>query len=188
MIVHFVRSNAELCLPCACRNDDVLRNVFPFPTGKLILRKNKFEGTIPANMAWTNAVYVDLSFNNLRGTLPEEFGTIFTSLRQLYLDHNQFSGTIPQSYGMAGSGSLLTLFLNNNLLTGGLPTVWVDSDDKSAVPSIDTINVRNNNLTDSIDQNICKLGISNNGGSLMELTADCVICSCNELCSGCLGN
>lgn len=151
--------------------------------GKLILHKNQFEGTIPVNMTLSNAIYIDLSFNNLNGSLPFDIGD-FYSLKQLYLDHNQFTGTIPGSFGMAGNGSLVTLDLSNNMLTGGLPTTWVDKDDRDATSSIDTINVHNNNLTGVIDNNICKLGVSNKG-SLVELEADCDICRCNEFCGDC---
>jgi len=139
-------------------------------------------------MTLSNAVYVDLSFNNLNGTLPEEFGSKSSSLRQLYLDHNQFSGTIPESYSMAGNGSLLSLYLNDNMLIGGLPNSWVDSDELNATSSINTINVQHNNLTEAIDNILCELGISNGGGNLVELQGDCDICQCIELCSDCFAN
>lgn len=139
-------------------------------------------------MALSNAVYVDLSFNKLNGPLPEEFGTNFTSLRQLYLDHNEFSGSIPESYIMAGDGSLVTLFLNDNMLTGGIPANWVDDKDKNAVPFINTIYAQNNNMTQGIDNVLCKLSISNDGGSIVQLEADCNVCFCNDFCSDCWGN
>lgn len=121
--------------------------------------------------------HLDLSFNNLSGPLPPSDG--FSSLKQFYLDHNQFTGTIPESYPMIASGRLHVLALNDNMLTGGLPTGWVE-DNKF----IDTITVQNNSLTESIDKSICKLSAFQNG-ELVELGAECDICSCDLLCKNC---
>lgn len=154
------------------------------PLRKLILHKNQFEGTIP-NMTLMNATYIDLSWNKLNGTLPS--AEDFHSLKQLYLDNNKLTGSIPESYGLIGNGSLVTLDLSHNTLSGGVPTAWVDTSDTDATSSINTIKVQNNNLTDAIDNNICKLAVSNRG-SLVEFEADCDICECNEFCGHCLGN
>ena len=151
---------------------------------KLILHKNQFQGAIPTNLTLNDAIYIDLSYNSLTGVLPDAEG--FQSLKILNLDHNQFTGSIPD-YGMAGNGSLVILDLSFNALEGGVPADWVDASDNEATPFINTINVRNNNLTDAIDNNICKLGVSNKG-SLVQLEADCDICRCDDFCSDCQGN
>lgn len=145
------------------------------------MSKNRFEGTIPTNMSLSYATYVDLSFNNLIGTLPNDFGTNFASLRQLHLTHNRFTGTIPHSYGMAGNGNLVILSLNNNMLTGGIPSTWMAGN-------VNTIYVQNNHLNQGIDNNLCKMSVANKGGSLIEVGADCSICFCNDFCSHCWGN
>jgi Leucine-rich repeat (LRR) protein len=147
------------------------------PLRYLILRDNQFEGAIPPNLDLRKMFHLDLSFNNLSGPLPPSDG--FSSLKQFYLDHNQFTGTIPESYPMIASGRLHVLALNDNMLTGGLPTGWVE-DNKF----IDTITVQNNSLTESIDKSICKLSAFQNG-ELVELGAECDICSCDLLCKNC---
>lgn len=132
-------------------------------------------------MALTNAEYIDFSFNMLSGELPGDIGSDYTSLRYLYLGHNKFHGPIPESYAM--TGSLVALHLSDNMLTGGVPSTWSDAKDKNAPPPvINTIDVQGNDLTDGIDNNLCKMGVSNKGGSLVQLEADCEICFCNALC------
>ena len=151
---------------------------------KVILHNNQMEGPVPANLNLPDAIYVDFSFNKFNGTLPQDIGQNFTSLRQLYLDHNEFTGTIPESYAMAGNGSLVSLYLNDNMLTGGLPTTWVDGQNKDATSSIDTINVEKNNMTVGIDKDVCRLSVFDSG-KLVELKADCDICWCDKLCAHC---
>jgi Leucine-rich repeat (LRR) protein len=148
---------------------------------KLTLHKNQFQGTIPTNLTLNNAIYVDLSFNKLTGVLPDAEG--FQSLKILNLDHNQFTGTIPD-YGKVGNGSLVILDISFNVLEGSVPAAWVNASNKDNILSINTINVRNN-LMDAVDNNICKLGVSNQG-SLVQLEADCNICRCAmDFCSDC---
>lgn len=134
-------------------------------------------GSIPEGLNLWYAFYLDLSFNRFSGTLPSDIGVDFFSLRHLYLDHNQFEGTIPESYASAGRGGLVDLYLNDNQLTGGLPTSWDDSP-------ISTIKAQNNNLTITVDSEICKMSF-NNRGSLVELGVDCEICRCKDLCDKC---
>ncbi|XP_021684511.2 receptor-like protein EIX1 [Hevea brasiliensis] len=69
----------------------------------LYLRRNEFHGSIPeafGNM--TSLIVLDLSENNLEGPIPTTLGMIsqknqskeFSSLRQLYLYHNQLNGSL----------------------------------------------------------------------------------------------
>ena len=148
-------------------------------TGFLILHNNQFEGPIPTNMSLTSLFHMDLSFNNLNGTLPADIGENFYKLKQLYLDHNQFTGSIPSTYPMAGNGRLYVLMLNDNMLTGGVPTGWVKDN-----LFVDTINVQHNNLTESIDKEICKFSALENG-ELVQVGAECAICTCDVLCDNC---
>ena len=62
---------------------------------------------------------VDLSNNNLEGTIPDEIA-ILQDLRSIFLRLNQISGTIPGT-AMASLESLSVLYLNENQLTGPVP-------------------------------------------------------------------
>ncbi len=61
---------------------------------------------------------LDLSSNNLTGSIPSELGSI-SNLDYLGLDYNQLSGSIPAELG--NLTNLLNLYLNNNQLSGPLP-------------------------------------------------------------------
>ena len=64
---------------------------------------------------------MDLGNNKFSGTLPADLGVDFVRLRHLFLDHNKFTGTVPQSYIWAGDGRIQSLVLNDNLLRGSFP-------------------------------------------------------------------
>jgi hypothetical protein len=82
---------------------------------------NALTGTIPESLRFRNLVFLDLGRNNFHGPLPDSFGQTAASLRNLHLDHNQFSGTIPASYITVGNGRLEALTLHHNALTGQVP-------------------------------------------------------------------
>jgi len=168
----------------ARREGDLTRSLVLHFTGKLILHHNELEGPIPENLNLPDAIYIDFSFNQLNGTLPQDLGEDSNSLRSLYLDHNNITGAIPESYTTTGLISLVSLYLNDNVLTGTLPATWVSSNDKDASSPIDTINVENNLLTKGIEKDICELSVFNHG-QLVELRADCDICWCDSLCEYC---
>jgi hypothetical protein len=137
-------------------------------------------GTIPEGMRLRNAYYIDLSFNKFSGTLPQDIGSEdFVRLRHLYVDHNEFTGPIPESYALAGGGQLIDLYLSDNMLTGGVPSGWVKEN-----VDLNAITVQNNDLTVAIDENVCKMGVLA-GGEMVDLGADCEICSCKDICSNC---
>ena len=62
---------------------------------------------------------------------------------------------------ITGTGALVSLYLNDNMLTGGLPTLW--AEDKDATSTTDTVNVENNLLTENMDKEICNLSIFDRG-------------------------
>jgi hypothetical protein len=136
-------------------------------------------GSIPEGMALRHAFYFDLSFNKFSGTLPADMGVDFVRLRNLYLDHNEFVGTIPESYANLGNDRLMALYLNDNQLTGGVPSGWAKEN-----IFLDTLAVQNNLLTGDIDKEVCKMSIFDSG-EMVELGADCEICTCETLCDNC---
>jgi tetratricopeptide (TPR) repeat protein len=62
---------------------------------------------------------IDLSANQLRGTLPQSIGYYFSQLSNLNLAGNQLTGSIPFSIGHLKQ--LQILALNNNQLSGPIP-------------------------------------------------------------------
>jgi len=76
---------------------------------------NKFSGSVPPQLG--KFLGVDLSFNQLSGSLP---GDLFTDrISMLILNDNGISGSLPEEVGIATQ--LTTLWLWNNQLTGSIP-------------------------------------------------------------------
>ncbi len=63
---------------------------------------------------------MDLGRNMLSGTV-DAIDEKFVELRMLYLDKNQFNGTISSTLINTGNGRLVALQLDNNLFTGEVP-------------------------------------------------------------------
>ncbi|OEU20277.1 L domain-like protein, partial [Fragilariopsis cylindrus CCMP1102] len=82
---------------------------------------NQLTGTIPDDLRLRNVIYFDIGRNSLTGKLPNDIGTKFISLRHLYLDHNDFRGTIPDSYNTVGNGRLESFSIDHNRFTGTVP-------------------------------------------------------------------
>ncbi|XVF79297.1 hypothetical protein PTKIN_Ptkin14bG0210100 [Pterospermum kingtungense] len=88
------------------------------PSTDLFLSKNKFSGEIPSSFCERSYVGIlDLSYNNLNGTIPQCLGEL--SLSVLDLQRNNFYGAIPADFQECRF--LKTLNLNGNKLEGLLP-------------------------------------------------------------------
>jgi len=68
---------------------------------------------------WRKLERLELDNNKLSGAIPGSFSTNNPLLRILYLDGNEFNGTIPATLGQL---PLQDLRLNNNRLTGEIPS------------------------------------------------------------------
>jgi Leucine-rich repeat (LRR) protein len=114
-----------------------------FPKASAIdLSSNQLSGTIPKLPVYLTSL--DLSRNNFTGPLPLDFGA--PGLTTLLLYKNSISGTIPSSLCKL---RLLTLLdLSDNKLTGSLPDCL---EDKSTINmtslSIQSLNLKNNSLS-----------------------------------------
>ncbi|PRP84155.1 putative leucine-rich repeat receptor-like protein kinase [Planoprotostelium fungivorum] len=86
--------------------------------GWLTLSHNKLKGSIPRSFYKPSIYYLDLSTNQLSGTLSEELGSM-TSLGYLELTRNLLTGSIPASIGNLTYMGLLHMGVN--LFTGRIP-------------------------------------------------------------------
>lgn len=124
---------------------------------------------------------MDLSFNQMTGTIPEDFPRTAVNLRHLYLEHNQFSGQPPVGLSTTGNERLIDLFLNDNQFTGSVPDEWSKGN-----KNLLTIRVQNNMFTQELSKGVCDTYVFI-GGEMVELGADCDICSCTKegACDNC---
>jgi Leucine-rich repeat (LRR) protein len=118
---------------------------------------------------------IDLSNNNLNGTLPGTLFTIATSINKISFAGNLLSGKIPTEIGALPS--LQSLDLSNNGFTGDIPVTFYNSS------SLSSITLKNNKLSGKLADftatpNLYTLDLTNNniGGDISNL-----FCSQNSL-------
>ncbi|XAR73260.1 Non-specific serine/threonine protein kinase [Bertholletia excelsa] len=145
----------------------------------LNLTNNQLAGPVPALPADT-VESLHLSGNHFRGEIPEQFaGSLCSSIVELDLSFNNFSGTFPESLGACSV--LKSLDISNNSFSGELPIdtllkmrslrnvvlafnnfIGVLPDSFSNMSSLETLDVSSNSLSGSIPPGICQ----NPGSSL----------------------
>ena len=127
---------------------------------QLWLQSNRLTGTVPSTIfALARLERLGLAQNELTGTLADF--TRLTSLIDLYLGGNRFTGSLPSD--LTKMTSLQTFDVSNNQLTGAIP------DNLDRVPALQTFDVSKNQLTGSIPATIGRspslryLGLADNG-------------------------
>ncbi|KAK3422613.1 hypothetical protein EUGRSUZ_G03053 [Eucalyptus grandis] len=129
---------------------------------KLLLSNNQFHGPIPSHLdncslTWLNLsnnnlsgsifpavktlISLDLSNNHLSGALPVEVGQI-DHLDTLNISGNMFSGEIPSTLG--DCNALVVLVMKDNHFQGSIP------QSISSLRSIEELDLSNNNLSGEI--------------------------------------
>ncbi|XP_044416987.1 receptor-like protein 52 [Triticum aestivum] len=84
----------------------------------LYMFNNGLTGEISSSVTAVNLVELDVSSNNLTGSIPDDFGKLI-NLTLLFLYTNQLHGSIPPSIGLLPNLRDIQLF--ENMLTGSLP-------------------------------------------------------------------
>ncbi|KAL6882047.1 hypothetical protein ACP4OV_011519 [Aristida adscensionis] len=114
------------------------------------LSRNQLHGSLPEKLELPYVFEIDLSSNSLSGLLPTNLTS--PQLRILHLHKNQFSGTIP-TYVCQMSG-LQEINLSNNQLSGDFSSCQVNSSLSSAYndsicigSSLFMVDLKNNNLS-----------------------------------------
>ncbi|XP_045830498.1 receptor-like protein kinase [Trifolium pratense] len=85
---------------------------------RLILNENNFSGPLPNFESNMNLKYIDLTKNNISGTIPSSLGNS-TNLTYINFSRNKFAGLIPPELG--NLVNLVVLDLSHNNLEGPLP-------------------------------------------------------------------
>lgn len=87
---------------------------------RLNLNYNNLKGTLPDELGNLDGLFeLSLSDNQITGNLPSTMANL-TNLQSLYLSYNQLSGTLPTWLGALGN--LFSLELNGNKFSGAIPT------------------------------------------------------------------
>ncbi|KAL5549680.1 hypothetical protein UlMin_004911 [Ulmus minor] len=91
----------------------------------LSLRNASISGIFPMWLQSMPLSSLDLSFNQISGPLPSNFGDDMPTLELLYLSDNRINGLIPNS--LCRLDVLGFLDLSRNMLHGKIPHCWTDS-------------------------------------------------------------
>lgn len=109
------------------------------------LNNNSFIGTIPKeffDQEKPNLRVLEISFNNLNGTIPNNTMLSAPFLTTLIMNANKLSGTIPSTFV---SNTLTTLLLDTNKLSGTIPLLF-----GSKLTSLSQLSLHLNNLNGTI--------------------------------------
>ncbi|MED6194095.1 hypothetical protein PIB30_025342 [Stylosanthes scabra] len=91
----------------------------------LDLSFNNLDGTIRMEGGW-QMLDLDMSHNQISGSIPENIGYIMPNLETLLLGNNHINGSIPKSLCQVDDLSILDL--SKNTLSGKIPDCWKDNE------------------------------------------------------------
>ncbi|KAF7089541.1 hypothetical protein CFC21_092494 [Triticum aestivum] len=113
---------------------------------RLYMYTNHFTGEISSCVSAVNLVELDVSSNNLTGTIPDDFGRLI-NLTLLFLYTNQLHGSISPSIGLLPNLRDIRLF--ENMLSGSLPP------ELGKHSPLGNLEVCNNNLSGELPADLC---------------------------------
>ena len=139
----------------------------------LDLAYNFFTGEIPETVHLTepNLRNLMLENNDMSGSLPTTFGSL--DWQRLHLDGNQFTGTIPADIAGPNTKEIL---LHNNQFSGEFPTREFASQDRS---KLEEVTLYNNNFDGDVND-MCNL-VLDGRLTTFAVDQDKVACDC---CTG----
>ncbi|XVF34508.1 hypothetical protein REPUB_Repub18cG0064600 [Reevesia pubescens] len=114
---------------------------------KVDLSRNRFEGQIPLWL--TNARQLYLQRNLFSGSIPENIGELMPQLQTFFLSRNQISGRLPSS--ICKMKGLKFLSIGHNRFSGELPNCW------NNLQSLKVLDVSNNSLSGNIPSSLTSL-------------------------------
>ncbi|KAF6150392.1 hypothetical protein GIB67_034091 [Kingdonia uniflora] len=127
----------------------------------LDLRSNRLNGSMLAITNCSNLKLLYLSNNDFSGEIPMEIGAL-KRLHRLDVSNNNLHGVIPIA-NLSKLSRLVTIRLQNNVLTGGIQT----PDLSTALPSLKELNLSNNALFGRVpEQLVSKFGERSFEGNL----------------------
>ncbi|KAK4717919.1 hypothetical protein R3W88_016257 [Solanum pinnatisectum] len=134
-------------IPISLFNMSLLRREIPKEIRNLVeleelnVQDNSFSGSLPMEMFNISGLRVmDLTLNNLSGTLPPNIGSTLPNIEELYLHgFTNLVGTIPHS--ISNCSKLTNLDLSGNKLTGLIP------NSLGYLTRLQILNLWGNNLT-----------------------------------------
>ncbi|KAI4310716.1 hypothetical protein MLD38_035670 [Melastoma candidum] len=115
----------------------------------LYLDNNGFQGELPSHLADAchGLIELDLSHNNLSGSIPSDFG-LCSVLESLDVSNNKFSGELPSAVFAKMTG-LRKLNLGFNNFEGKMDDYW------SVLTGLETLDLSSNNLSGLIPSGLC---------------------------------
>nr|KJB62998.1 hypothetical protein B456_009G448200 [Gossypium raimondii] len=126
-------------------SSNLIRGNLPIPASTIdvfLISNNSFNGEVSSVICNVTSLRIlDLSHNNLSGTIPQCFGNLSNSLEFLNLKKNKFYGTIPPTFA---KGCRLSNFnLNGNLLEGPLTPSILNCN------GLEVLDLGNNKINDT---------------------------------------
>ena len=116
---------------------------------KLDMTGNNLKGTLPSEVGYfSDLIELDVNSNQLKGKLPDSLGNL-TNLARLDGDYNEFTGILPHS--IFDINTLKVVWFDGNMLSGQLPP------NLGNAISLDSLALEDNLLTGSIPDSISSL-------------------------------